>query len=125
MIYGHGVDIQCTQKMEEVITRRGDRFLKKVFSDSEINYCKKHRKPFEHYAARWAIKEAFLKALGSGIGSGFLLRDIEIFNHESGKPDVLLNGKTKIHCDKLGIKVHTSLSHSKMYAVGSIILTKE
>lgn len=125
MIFGMGVDIQEIRQIQEIYNRKEMKFLERVFTAGEIHYCQKHREPFKHYAARWAIKEAFLKALGTGISKGHSLQDIETINLPSGKPEVNVYGKVKETCEQLGITSLISISHSGNYAIGQVLLYRE
>lgn len=115
MIKGIGIDIIEIDRIKEVVEKYGDNFLSKIYSDKEINYCR-NRKTFKYpeLAARFAAKEAYSKAVGTGM-AGFNWREIEISNNSSGKPFILLKGKKKS-------KVHVSLSHSRDYAVAFVTL---
>jgi holo-[acyl-carrier protein] synthase len=124
MIVGTGIDIQEIKQIKDIYIRKEEKVLRKVFTDAEIQYCEKHKEPFKHYAARWAIKEAYVKAMGTGIAKGHTLKDIETINLASGKPEVKLYGKIKKECDRLGVVSFVSLSHSGDYAVGQVILYK-
>ena len=78
MIVGLGIDISEVNRIREAIERHGEAFLKRVYTPSEIAYCKKHRDPYERYAARFAAKEAAMKALGTGWSRGVRWVDIEV-----------------------------------------------
>lgn len=122
MILGIGVDIQEINQIKEIYSRKKERFFEKVFTHSEIEYCEKHKDSFKHYAARWAIKEAFLKAIGTGITGGYTLKEIETVNLPSGKPIVNVYGKLSEDINKLNVSSHISISHSGEYAVGQVLL---
>ena len=91
-IFGIGTDIINIKRINNSIKRGGDNFKKKIFSDREISYCERKKNPSAFYAKRFAAKEAFTKALGTGIGKGISLKDIEVFNDTTGKPNIKLKG---------------------------------
>ncbi|HOV12916.1 MAG TPA: holo-ACP synthase, partial [Spirochaetota bacterium] len=97
--------------------------LEKVFTKNEIEYCMKRKASSQCLAVRFATKEAFAKALGTGFRNGVYFDEIEIVNNELGKPDIKLYGKTKEIYDNLNLKkVNVSLSHEKHYAVSVVVL---
>jgi holo-[acyl-carrier protein] synthase len=96
-----------------------------VFSKTEIAYCESKTNKFEHYAARFAAKEAFFKALGTGWLEGTHFNEVEITNDESGKPALVLLGETKKTLSAWGIsKILVSLSHLKTIASAVVIIEK-
>jgi holo-[acyl-carrier protein] synthase len=124
MIFGHGVDIAEIQRIQKAI-EKSEIFKKKVFTEVEINYCESLKVKHPSYAARFAVKEAFLKALGTGWACGIAWTDIETFNDENGRPEVRLYGKAKEMFESNGLeKVHVSISHTKEIAIASVILVK-
>lgn len=122
MIYGMGVDIQSVSQFREILERNKQGFYKKIFTDQEIEYCQKYRDPSQHFAARWAVKEAFFKAMGTGVTNGYTFQDVQTLNLKSGKPIISLKGKTKQDVEKLDLKSHVSISHSDEYAVSVVLL---
>ena len=90
MIVGMGVDIAEIDRIEATIARRGDAFLKRIYTPLEIAYCERHKKKAERYAGRFAVKEATMKALGTGWRRGVRWRDIEVVNLPGGKPTLRL-----------------------------------
>jgi holo-[acyl-carrier protein] synthase len=121
MILGLGIDIIEVERIKQKIKNKN--FLSKVFTKKEIELCEKSRNKNEKYAVRFAAKEAFMKAIGTGWAKGIKFNEIEILNEESGKPFVLLYGKTKEISDKIGVKkILVSLSHTKNYANSVVIL---
>ncbi len=123
MIFGAGVDIVEVLRMEEAIEKWGDNFLKKVFTDREIAYSNSKRFSCQHLAARFAAKEAVVKAFGEPKKFPIRWTEIEVLNNEEGKPVI------KFHKDALKLKkikkidkVILSMSHSKNYAVANVIL---
>ncbi|MGB9664687.1 MAG: holo-ACP synthase [Ignavibacteria bacterium] len=110
-----GVDIIEIDRVEKIILEFGDRFLNKVYTVAEINYCKSKAKPSQHFAARFAAKEAVAKALGTGFGKDLMLKDIEVRNDLNGKPIVFYKGNKNE-------KVLISISHCDHYVVAFAVL---
>ena len=122
MILGTGVDIVGCERIEQLIAEHGDRFVKRVFTPDEAAYCRQQRRPREHFAARFAAKEAVLKALGTGWVSGIAWHNVRIERTEAGKPVVRLAGGAAEVARKLGVEcVHLSVSHCEAYAVAQAI----
>jgi holo-[acyl-carrier protein] synthase len=123
MIYGIGTDIVEIQRVEEKI-RKGSGFRELVFTPLEIAYCEQQAACYEHYAARFAAKEALLKALGTGWGNGGVnFNEIEVRNNAAGKPELHLIGHAAGHYAQLNIKqLLVSLSHIKTTAVAMVII---
>ena len=115
-----GIDIIEIDRIKFVLNKHPKRFLEKIFTDYEINYCK--GRPAQ-LAARFASKEAGMKALGTGIrGVGW--REIEVQRHASGKPYLILYGRAKKRAEKLNIKsIELSISHSKNLATAIVHMT--
>lgn len=113
MIIGTGIDIIEISRIRSSVDRWGDRFLERVFNPQEIAYAKAHTLPYQHYAGRFAAKEAIYKALGDrSVG----WKDITITNDPAGKPDCTVNRLSE------GKAIHISISHSKYYAVASAVV---
>jgi holo-[acyl-carrier protein] synthase len=124
-IHGIGTDLVEVARIEKIIGKWGNRFLKRVFSEGEISYCEKKAFPPQHYAARFAVKEALLKCIGMGLFSGLSLRDIEVVNTKEGKPELTIHGKVSGIIDALDIiKFHVSISHTNNFATAVVILEK-
>lgn len=130
MITGIGTDIVEIQRIKDAVERNGERFLKRVFTEQEIAYCYKKKDPYPHLTARFAAKEAVIKALSSegreeGAGRGLKipnLKNIEILNHPFGKPFVnIISGK--LFNDKSSV-IHITLSHEKSHAIATVILER-
>jgi holo-[acyl-carrier protein] synthase len=122
MIIGLGVDIAEVDRMEAAIRRRGQSFLDRVFTPAEIAYCEKHRKKYERYAARFAAKEATMKALGTGWGNGVRWADLEVAREASGKPAMKLHGRARELADSLGVRhISLSITHSGNTAFAEVI----
>ncbi|WP_217559698.1 holo-ACP synthase [Paenibacillus sp. GbtcB18] len=124
MIYGIGVDLQTISQLEQVMKRQGENFLRKVFTDRERAYCSRYACPAKHLAARWAVKEAFMKAMGSGLGGKYMFKDLEVVNRSSGQPELVLRGNAEEDRIRLGLHVYISISHSGEYALGQVVLCK-
>ena len=124
MVSGLGTDLAEVERIGWQIDK-GSGFRELVFSEREIAYCESKKNKHEHYAARFAAKEAFFKALGTGWMDGTQFNEIEIINDESGKPEVMLSGQTKIILAAWGIsKILVSLSHIKDIASAVVIIEK-
>jgi holo-[acyl-carrier protein] synthase len=96
-----------------------------IFSAVEITYCESKTNKFEHYAARFAAKEAFFKALGTGWAENTLFNEVEIINNEEGKPEITLSGTTRKTINEMGVKkILVSLSHLKTIASAVVIIEK-
>lgn len=121
-IYGIGTDIIEVQRIQKAIESSSS-FLTKVFTEAEIAYCSSKGNATQSYAARFAVKEAFLKALGTGWLDGIQWTDISVHNNELGAPLLIITNKAKEICDSLQIKQsHVSLSHLKDLAIAYVIL---
>ena len=122
MIVGLGIDIAEVPRMEAAIRRHGRAFLERVFTAEEIAYCERHRDKFERYAARFAAKEAAMKALGTGWRRGVRWRDLEVSNLPGGKPALRLSGHSKELAEQLQVKSITlSITHSGNLALAQVI----
>lgn len=126
MIFGVGIDLVENSRIEKIINKWDVKFLNRVFSTGEIQYCGGHVHSSTHYGARFAAKESFLKALGIGLGEGVKLSDIEVVNDKNGKPTLVLNGEAKAQIEKRKItEVYLSLTHTKNYAAAVVLLEKK
>ena len=122
MIFGTGIDIIEIDRIKKSLERYSPRFENKVFTDGEINYCQSQADPGKHFAARFAVKEAVSKSLGTGISNDVGFKDIEVVNNESGKPTVKMAGRGKLLFEKLNLKsIHISISHDRHYAIAHAI----
>jgi holo-[acyl-carrier protein] synthase len=123
MIVGTGVDIAEVPRIRESIERFGDRFLNRIFTPGEIEYCESKASKFESYAARFAAKEAGMKALGTGWNHGVRWRDIEVSRQPGGRPTITFHGKAAEFAARLGaVHVALSLSHTAQQAIAQVIL---
>jgi holo-[acyl-carrier protein] synthase len=120
MIIGVGTDIIEVDRVAKAILKEA--FKKKIFSDREIAYCESQKKE-ESFAARFAAKEAFFKAMGTGWRDGMGITEVEILNDDLGKPSIQISGKTKeVFEQKGGKHIHLSLSHIKTHAIAFVII---
>jgi holo-[acyl-carrier protein] synthase len=123
MIIATGIDMVEIARVEKVFARRGERFRDRVFTQSEIEYCERRAGRLESYAARFAAKEAVMKALGTGWAEGVAWREIEVINNEGGAPALRLDGRALERMRELGAKrAHLSLTHTRDLAVAQVIL---
>lgn len=123
MIIGIGVDLVEVARIREMIKRHGRRFITRVFTEGEIAYSRSMRRSEEHYAARFAAKEATLKALGIGMRKGIAWKDIEVVVGDLGQPTIRLTGGAADRADELGVnEVFVSLTHTKDYAIAQVVM---
>ena len=123
MIVGTGIDIAEVPRIAASIERFGGRFLRRVFTAGEIRYCESKANRAERYAARFAAKEAAMKALGTGWNRGVRWRDIEVTREPGGRPTILFHGQAAEFATKLGAaRVALSLSHTAEQAIAQVIL---
>jgi holo-[acyl-carrier protein] synthase len=123
MIVGTGIDIAEVPRIRQSIQRFGDRFLQRVFTAGEIRYCDSKANRYERYAARFAAKEAAMKALGTGWSHGVRWRDCEVTRLPGGRPTLTFHGQAAEFAVKLGVRnVALSLSHTEEQAIAQLIL---
>ena len=126
MIAGLGTDIVEIKRMEASILKREDLLIKRLFTEKEQAYCRQKTNPYPHWAARFAIKEAFFKALGTGLRQGMSWQDVEVINNELGAPSLLFSKTMQRTLKEKGIgSHHVSISHSDESAIGVVILEHE
>lgn len=123
MIVGTGIDIAEVPRIAESIKRFGERFIRRVFTDGEIRYCDSKANRFERYAARFAAKEAAMKALGTGWNHGVRWRDVEVAREPGRRPTIKFHGKAAAFAARLNTKnISLSISHTPEQAIASVIL---
>jgi len=123
MIVGTGVDIAEVHRIRESVERFGERFLRRVFTEGEIAYCDRKANRFESYAARFAAKEAGMKALGTGWNHGVRWRDIEVVRPKGQRPTNQFHGQAAAFAEKLGAKnIALSITHTPEHALAHVIL---
>ena len=119
-IQGIGVDVVDVQRLRHVLEEQGAYFVGKVFTDAEIVYCQSKRKPHEHFAARFAAKEAVAKAMKTGWGGAFRWKDVEVVNEPSGAPKLILYREV---ADALARShLHLSMSHTENTVVAFVVI---
>jgi holo-[acyl-carrier protein] synthase len=122
-IVGTGIDICEVPRVRQAIERFGERFLKRVFTESERAYCDSKKNRVERYAARFAAKEAAMKALGTGLRRGVTWQDVEVTREPGGRPTLRLTGKAAGFAQVLGVRrFHLSLTHTEDSAQAQVIL---
>jgi len=122
MILGVGIDLVEVKRIEQVIRKQGERFISRVFTPDEISYCQGAARPAEHFAVRFAAKEAIAKALGLAAPGGVRWREIEVVRLASGEPQARLNGEAEAAAKQIRLKkLHLSLSHTGLFAVACAV----
>jgi holo-[acyl-carrier protein] synthase len=126
MIYGTGVDLVQVERIEKVIERWGDRFINRVFTKEERKFCLKRTSPASAFSLRFAAKEAFSKAIGTGMRKGVFWRDIEVFHFPGGRPGLKVHGHSEEICKREKIcGLHLSLSDEGVYGIAMVVLEKQ
>jgi holo-[acyl-carrier protein] synthase len=125
MIVGTGVDLAEVERIREAITRFGDRFINRIYTEREIAYVQRKANRFERYAARFAAKEAGMKALGTGWRRGIQWKDFEVANLPSGRPTLQLHGEAKKIAQDIGVtSIHLSLTHTAKDGLAYVIFER-
>jgi holo-[acyl-carrier protein] synthase len=123
MIVGTGVDLCEVDRIEKSIERFGDKFIKRIYTPAEIAYVERKANKFERYAARFAAKEAGMKAIGTGWRLGVTWQDFEVANLPSGKPTLRFHGVAAKFAERLGVKnVALSITHTAQLGMAHVIL---
>lgn len=126
MIFGNGIDIVAISRFERFVAENNVPLLERLFTLHEREYCAARKRCAQHYALRFAAKEAFLKALGTGLRDGISWHDVEVVNDHLGKPELRLYGRARELFDGHGLRRHfLSLSHDGDVAAASVILEGE
>jgi holo-[acyl-carrier protein] synthase len=122
MIIGIGIDMEEVERVRGAIERQGQRFLKRVYTEQERAYCEKFRDKYERYAGRFAVKEAAMKALGTGWSRGVRWVDIEVLRLPGGRPKLELKGQALRIAERLGVKnIAISITHTPRQAWAQVI----
>jgi len=123
LILGVGIDVVSVTRVARALARYGERFEVRVFTDAERRDCTERVDRDQALAARFAAKEACLKALGTGWRDGFALRQVEVVHGEAGAPTLRLSGRTAEHAQALGVRrLHVSLTHHEDVAAAAVVL---
>jgi holo-[acyl-carrier protein] synthase len=122
MIVGMGIDIAEVPRIRAVIESQKERFLRRVYTLEEVAYCEQFKNKYERYAGRFAVKEAAMKALGTGWSRGVRWVDVEVIRVRGGKPTLALKGEAKNIADRLGVKnIAVSITHTEEQAIAQVI----
>ncbi len=122
-LFGIGIDVVETARVQSSIDEFGEKFLNRIFTEAEREYCEKHKKSILHFAARFAAKEAVAKALGTGIGKEMAFKEIQVEKKASGEPTILLTGNAKAFAEKNNINlIKVSISHAEHYAAANAVV---
>jgi len=125
MIIGVGIDIVEVERIKAAWDAHGERFLNRILTEAEKAYCLKFAGSALEVAGRFAAKEAFSKAIYTGMAQGVHWRDIEIINEPSGAPKMTVKGKAAEHAESLGVnRIHVSISHTHQHAAAVVIVEK-
>lgn len=123
MIVGTGIDLAEVDRIREAVERYGKRFVERVFTPGEIAYVEGKANRYERYAARFAAKEAGMKAIGTGWRRGVRWQDFEVRNQRSGRPELVLHGVAAEVARQMGVeRIHLSLTHTAAVAQAFVIL---
>src|SRR5262252_2323023 len=122
MIVGMGIDIAEVPRIKSAIEGQGERFLRRVYTPEEVAYCEQFKNKYERYAGRFAVKEAAMKALGTGWSRGVRWVDVEVVRQRGGRPTLLLKGEARKIADGLGVKhIAVSITHTNEQAFAQVI----
>ncbi len=125
MIYGIGTDIVDISRFERFLRENNTPLLERLFTPAERDYCTARRHSAQHFALRFAAKEAFVKALGTGVRDGLAWKQVEVVNDPLGKPELHLSGRAAELREELGVsKIFLSLSHDSNCAVAMVVVEK-
>ena len=122
-LFGIGIDVVEVERIASSIDEFGNKFTERVFTESERAYCESQKRPYLHYAGRFAVKEAVAKAFGTGIGKDVGWLDMQVVRAESGEPSIQLSGVAKNFAEQNQIEViKISLTHAKHYAAANAVV---
>lgn len=122
MIVGMGIDVAEVNRIRAVVEAQAERFLKRVYTPAEVAYCERFKNKYERYAGRFAVKEAAMKALGTGWSRGVRWVDVEVVRQRGGRPTLELKGEAKNIADRLGVKhIAVSITHTAEQAFAQVI----
>lgn len=122
MIVGMGIDVAEVDRIRTVVEAQAERFLKRVYTPAEVAYCEQFKNKYERYAGRFAVKEAAMKALGTGWSRGVRWVDVEVVRQRGGRPTLELKGEAKNIADRMGVKhIAVSITHTSAQAFAQVI----
>jgi holo-[acyl-carrier protein] synthase len=122
MIVGMGIDVAEVPRIRAVIESQRERFLRRVYTPEEVAYCEQFKNKYERYAGRFAVKEAAMKALGTGWSRGVRWVDLEVVRQRGGKPVLVLKGEARKIADGLGVNnIAVSITHTEEQAIAQVI----
>src|SRR5258705_7896668 len=122
MIIGMGIDIEEVERVRGAMERQGERFLRRIFTETERAYCEQFKDKYERYAGRFAVKEAAMKALGTGWSRGVRWVDVEVVRQRGGRPSLALRGEARKIAAALGVKnIAVSITHTSEQAIAQAI----
>ncbi|HRV09115.1 MAG TPA: holo-ACP synthase [Acidobacteriota bacterium] len=122
MVIGIGIDIVEVHRIREAL-ENAEALVRRVFTEQEREYCGSRKNRYQHYAGRFAAKEAALKALGTGWQQGIRWQDVEVLPGELGRPEVTFHGRAaEIFAQKQGVRAHLTITHAEAYAVAAVVL---
>jgi len=122
MIVGMGIDIVEVKRIAAIIESQKERFLRRVYTLDEVAYCERFKNRYERYAGRFAVKEAAMKALGTGWSRGVRWVDLEVVRQPGGRPTLIIKGEAKKIADRLGVKsIAISITHTAEQALAQVI----
>jgi holo-[acyl-carrier protein] synthase len=122
-VKGIGVDLAVISRIRQIVERWDERFLQRVFTEEEIAFCRRRRDPIQHFAVRFAAKEAALKALGTGLSMGVRWRELEVRRERGEAPTMVLSGRSReIARSRGGDRMLVSLTHDGDYAMAQAML---
>ncbi len=128
-IHGIGVDLVEIQRMAAALERQGDAFLQRILNEDELSvyqqrFASSPQRSLRYLATRFAAKEAFAKAMGTGIGSVVGFHLLSVLNDEKGMPYIILKGSLKVKCEEMSLQVYVSLSDEVHYATAQVLISK-
>jgi holo-[acyl-carrier protein] synthase len=122
LIVGMGIDIAEVERIQAAIEKRGAAFLKRIYTPKEAAYCERFKNKYERYAGRFAVKEAAMKALGTGWQQGVRWVDLEVVREKSGRPTLAISGEAGKIAARLGVKnIAVSITHTAEQALALVI----
>ena len=125
MIVGVGIDLLEISRIRKTLSRRPEKFRRRILTEGEKKYCSRFADPAPEIAARFAAKEAFMKAIGTGLTGGVSWRDIEVVKERKGPPRIRVRGRSGEVAAQMGVNnIHLSITHSALYSAAYVIIEK-